>query len=60
MTDQCAALTCPCGCGKVIRCWHVADCPDDCNIEDNDEYRSTPAHRGNHQTARAENEERTA
>jgi hypothetical protein len=41
--SECAALTCPCGCGKVVRYWHVADCPDDCDIEGGDEYRSKPA-----------------
>jgi hypothetical protein len=28
--QKCAELTCPCGCGKVVKTWHAADCPDDC------------------------------
>jgi hypothetical protein len=29
---KCAALSCPCGCGKIIRYWHGADCdPDTCD-----------------------------
>lgn len=28
----CAQLTCPCGCGNVVRTWHGPNCPDDCDI----------------------------
>jgi hypothetical protein len=27
---KCGELKCPCGCGGVVKTWHVTDCPDDC------------------------------
>lgn len=51
---ECAALTCPCGCGNIVRYWHAGQCDGSCGIEDDDETpMSSPTTRsiGGHEIA---------